>query len=140
MIEIIKVGNPNIHLLQQLIKNLGSAATSFRYFNSRPLATIKNHLVTLLLLEQGQPAAYGHLDKENDVVWLGICVLPIHQKKGLGNIMMDALVHSAVELNIKEIMLTVDNDNIPAIKLYDRFNFKKIESFKNFSKFKLQLP
>ena len=50
--------------------------------------------------------------------------------KGLGNMLMQHLIYFAIEQNLKEIFLTVDLQNITAIKLYQKYHFV-IEDKKN---------
>ena len=74
---INKIDNSNISLLEQFIEN--KLPDTFRYFRNRNITCIKNHLITLIGTYNDEPIAYGHLDLEN-YVWLGVCVLPVHQK------------------------------------------------------------
>lgn len=124
-------------MLNELIGNLGTAAQSFRYFNSRSTEVINNHLVTLVLTDNGKPAAYGHLDKENDIIWLGICVIPVYQNKGYGRSMMNELINAARQLKLSHIFLTVDNDNQPAIRMYEQFNFTKEKESGTYCRYRL---
>ena len=81
-IQIKSIGLEHIRLLQQFVDELGDAKMHFRYFSSRLLSVISNHIITLLALDsQDVPLAYGHLDVENKVVWLGVCVLPLYWGK-----------------------------------------------------------
>jgi GNAT superfamily N-acetyltransferase len=127
--KIIKItqGN-NTELLERFISTIGTASNTFRYFNSRPVSIIQNHLATLILLnEEGTPIAYGHLDKDGDDVWLGICVLPEYAGKGNGKKMMAELFNEARKLNLSQIVLTVDKDNSEAIGLYEKLGFYRVE-------------
>lgn len=129
--SIISVDHNNIHLLRIFIGNIGTASKSFRYFNHRSANVIDGHLVTLLLLQDKVPIAYGHLELENEIVWLGICVLPEFSGKGYGSKMMTALINQAKIRYINFIYLTVDVDNRIALNLYHKFKFCKIEVEKN---------
>jgi ribosomal protein S18 acetylase RimI-like enzyme len=137
--NLVSVNNGNVHLLSNFIENLGPASKTFRYFNKRSVEIISKHLVTLLMLENQTPIAYGHLDPENDVVWLGICVLPPNAGKGIGKEMMNALIAKARENQLDRICLTVDQGNLPAINLYEKFNFQKEDSQLGYYKFALSL-
>ena len=137
--EIVPVSKNNIHLLKAFIDNMGDASGSFRYYNSRTIESINNHLTTLLLIEKKQPVAYGHLDMENEIVWLGICVQPNSYRKGYGNIMMRELINFAKKSNVSKIYLTVDKDNNNAINLYEKFYFYKENEFGNSYKYSLDL-
>ncbi|CAN5337411.1 hypothetical protein BH11BAC5_BH11BAC5_30060 [soil metagenome] len=134
--NFVTVTKENQHLLKTFIENIGEASKTFRYFNRRPVGVIKNHLATLLILENENPITYGHLDIENNIVWLGICVLPQFSGKGYGSKMIDALISAGRKFQIDCIELTVDKDNKSAIKLYEKFNFKKVESTKTYVRYR----
>jgi ribosomal protein S18 acetylase RimI-like enzyme len=94
-------------------------------------------LVTLLLIENDIPIAYGHLEPENNTTWLGICVLPEFSRKGYACKMMTALIDKAKKLNINSIYLTVDKNNERAINLYHKFHFCRLDSNENRYKYYL---
>jgi ribosomal protein S18 acetylase RimI-like enzyme len=122
--QIVRIDQSNLHLLDLFIKNLGESAKTFRYFNHRPSSRVLTNLFTgLAIMDNGEPVAYGHLEEENGIVWLGIAVLPGYQAKGLGKNMMDCLMEEALRLNIKVITLTVDKINERAQKLYLQYGF-----------------
>ena len=50
--------------------------------------------------------------------------------KGCGRLIMEDLLNYADNLNL-EVNLSVDKENIPGIKLYVKFGFKKYNSNKN---------
>jgi ribosomal protein S18 acetylase RimI-like enzyme len=115
------------NILRAFIENAGESLTTFRYFSKRDLNIIKNHILTVLILDNNEPTCYGHLDIEGDIIWLGICVTPSKRHKGYGSQMMKYLIHSALEKNIREIYLKVDTTNKNAIALYKRFGFNIID-------------
>lgn len=139
--EIVEIGKDHgdLILLQNFIDNLGSAKSTFRYFNKRNAEVVGGHLTTLLGLEKGKPIGYGHLDPENGIVWLGICILPDYQRFGHGYDMMTALLNRANFLGLKEIFLAVDTSNLPAQIFYRKFRFFEVESNLKYKKFKLIL-
>lgn len=104
---------------------------TFRYFKNRPLEIIENQLVTLLGYDNQTTVSYGHLDKEDGVVWLGICTADSDTGKGHGKNMMEALICRASEMNLNKIRLSVDSSNAPAIKLYKKFRFKLLNIKEN---------
>jgi len=125
----------NIDYLEEFVLKINFNVKTFRYFNNRPVSFILNHLATFLFIENDNAIAYGHLDKEEENVWLGICVLPEYTGKGYGKKMMTLLLEEAISLNLTQILLTVDRDNFNAIKLYEKMNFIKIEEYKNYLKY-----
>jgi RimJ/RimL family protein N-acetyltransferase len=139
--EIVTVKQENIGLLKDFIASLGEAEKSFRYFNSRSPDVISNHLTTIIFVnEMKQPVAYGHLDKEQDNVWLGICVLPEYYNKGYGKKMMEQLIGTGQNLGLSSVLLSVDKDNPVAIQLYEKFNFQLTEETASYFKYKLDIP
>jgi len=122
--KFVSVNNENIFHLRDFIKNMGNSSETFRYFATRtPTQAIENHILTVLLMDE-EPVGYGHLDKEDHIVWLGICVKEGAQGKGYGRKIMEELVTSYEG----EIELTVDASNFRAIKLYESFGFCKVST------------
>ena len=123
--NLVRISYEDTALLKHFLQNAASSLQQFRYFNKRSLDVLKNHIVTFILEEDGNALAYGHLDKESDTVWLGICVIESRQGHGLGIRMMEELLKFADENKIQRIKLAVDNDNLPAQSLYKKFGFVK---------------
>jgi len=121
--KFIPINHKNIEHLTQFIENIGASSKFFRYYDKRQASSvINNHIVTLLLFD-GPSVGYGHLDKEKDKIWLGICVKEGFEGKGYGKKIMKKLINSYD----KDIHLSVDKDNKKAFHLYKRFSFKKIK-------------
>jgi len=122
--QIARIGIGDLDQLAAFLASCGSSLERFRYFSKRPLSVIQNPLTTLLGLDENQvPVAYGHLDPEDGVVWLGICVSDRHRGRGYGRLMMRALLDAARVHQVHAIVLTVDADNLSAIRLYEEFGF-----------------
>lgn len=115
------------NLLTKFLDNAGSALLSFRYFNSRSFEVLNNHAYTILLLENGNPIGYGHLDLENEITWLGIAVAEGFQGKGLGKIILGDLINYSKKSEISIVKLSVDKDNTSAINLYKKYGFKIVK-------------
>ena len=123
LVSIEEIGNYDYVLLDEFLQNAGGSLSSFRYFNTRPKSVIENHFVTAVLIHNSAAVGYGHLDKDSDIIWLGIAVSEMAIGKGFGKLMMSFLVTRADEMNLPVITLTVDKNNIKAIRLYERFRF-----------------
>jgi hypothetical protein len=116
----LSIDTSNIDVLSSFLTEIGSSSNSFRYYSKRnPLDALSNHLTTLLLCVDEIPVAYGHLDKDGENVWLGICVKESEIGKGYGKMMMKVLTSSYGG----DIVLSVDRSNDTAISLYLRFGF-----------------
>lgn len=123
IIEINKNSLKDIELLKLFISSMGNSVDSFRYYKSRPISVIENHLVTVILLVDNLPVGYGHLDKDGNNIWLGIAISQDYTGKGYGKMLMSYLVSKADVSGIKEVKLSVDKSNVKAIKLYNYFEF-----------------
>jgi ribosomal protein S18 acetylase RimI-like enzyme len=110
------------NLISMFLANAGSSLKTFRYFSTRPIDCIQNHVLTVLFLEKGVPIAYGHLDKDGDIIWLGICVIEEYKGRAIGKIIIDYLLKYADD-NCLNVMLKVDFENHQAISLYKKYNF-----------------
>lgn len=131
--DFIKIELNNVFLLNEFISSIGSASSTFRYFENRKLDAIHNHHRTLLLAQDSNLVAYGHLDLDDNITWMGICVLPLYQNKGYGKIMVEKLIIEAKILNLGKIHAAVDNVNKNSIKMFLHFGFKTKTVFETFS-------
>lgn len=130
-LEIKEIGLNDINILQSFIEGAGNSTSSFRYFKSRPLSIIANHLLTVVVLDNVIPIAYGHLDKEGDVIWLGIAVSESCKGKGIGKLIMNYLINFSDTMNIPELFLSVDKENTIATSMYKKYNFKETKTLEN---------
>ena len=125
LIEIDKTKIENIKLLEKFINSMGNSSDSFRYFKSRSISAINNHLCTVLLMYNNEPIGYGHLDKEEDDIWFGIAIVQDFLGSGNGTIIINYLINKANDFKVPEIKLSVDANNLPAINLYTKHGFVK---------------
>tara|TARA_R110001583_G_C5669759_1_gene410616 strand:+ start:1955 stop:3229 length:1275 start_codon:yes stop_codon:yes gene_type:complete len=125
-IKKIDITRQNSNILKTFLDSLDREKQTFRYFNKRGLDVINNHVCTCLLLNNNEPIAYGHLDKESGKIWLGIVIKKEFQGKGISKKMMTLLLNKASTLNLKDIQLAVDTDNKKAIVLYKKFGFELV--------------
>jgi len=125
ILEIDIENKKHIDLIEIFINSMGNSSSSFRYFKSRPISTIENHICTVLLVINNQPIGYGHLDKEGNDIWFGIAIVQTYIGRGMGKLIIQYLIRKADDLKISEIKLSVDKDNTSAIKLYEKYGFIK---------------
>ena len=138
--EITRITNHNLKLLKEFIVSMGNSSNSFRYFKTRTIRAIDNHMVTFIgIIEENIPVCYGHLDVEEDLIWLGICVTAAYKGRGYGNCMMERLILYAKHNNVNEINLSVDKSNLSAIHLYEKFGFKMVKENEHIFFYKLVL-
>jgi len=106
-------------LLTDFLNDSGDSLSNFRYYETRSLDVVKNHVMSFLLYDCNICVGYGHLDREEDNIWLGICVKENYIGMGYGNIIMNQLTNS----HVGSILLSVDKVNKSAINLYKKYNF-----------------
>jgi RimJ/RimL family protein N-acetyltransferase len=111
--------------LKNFIDNIGESVNTFTYFNSRDVTVIDNHILTVLLYKNKEPIGYGHLDQDNGIIWLGICVIEKEIGKGYGKKIMKSLLDFADKKKLS-LKLSVNRNNLAAQKLYKHFDFVKI--------------
>lgn len=121
--RFIKIDDSNMSLIADFCAIAGSSLESFRYFESRSIDTIRNHLVTYITLVDNKPVGYGHLDFEDGAVWLGVCIIDSAVGQGYGKEIMRTLISDALKNDVSEINLSVDEENIPAVTMYKNMRF-----------------
>jgi perosamine synthetase len=126
-IKLIEVNEENKNeIYNNFLSNIDNL--NFRYFNKRNIDCLDNHLITIVLydLVKNKYLGYVHIDNENKY-WLGIYIINEYQNKKLGSLLLKYILQNEKVYKINEINLTVDINNLSAIKLYKKNNFKIIE-------------
>lgn len=137
MIEGITLSDP-IHrqYLEEFIQQSKNLST-FRYYQTREMnQALKAHILTLLDIENGKVRGYAHIDYDENHKrhFIGICVLPLYQKKGIGSSLMTRIIQVAEEKKI-HLYLSVDKENTVARNLYTKFGFRLCEQRERFDFF-----
>jgi ribosomal protein S18 acetylase RimI-like enzyme len=122
------ISNPSILEIKKFIDSNPNGLKKFRYFNKRGFDVIKNHLKTLLLVDNEKIVGYSHLDREGDDIWFGIMICDDCVGKGHGSF----LIKETLSEFYGDVKLTVDKDNLPAINLYTKNNFKILEEHSDY--------
>lgn len=110
--------------LVEFVRSLENGSKQFRYFKNRTIQIVKSHEVTLLLKCNRDIVAYGHLEKEDDRLWLGIAVADAHVGQGWGKKMTQKLITEANALSMDKLSLRVDTNNAGGIRLYKNMGFE----------------
>ena len=59
--------------------------------------------------------------------YLGICLIPSQQAKGLGSKVLNLLENYLIQVTgLRKLLLYVVGNNVPAIKLYKNYGFKEV--------------
>lgn len=137
--DIHIINETNLKLLETFL--IFNIPKQFRYFNTRTIDVIKNHKLTLLgtviINNKEIPISYCHIDNENNVNWIGICVLEEYQNKGYGKQLFTYTMNYIKTNNIQNVKLTVDIDNWKALHMYLKNGFKIIELYPKYYELKL---
>ncbi len=116
----------------------GPSLNSFRYFKKRPFDVIDRHIATLVCFAGAVPVAYGHLDPEDNIAWLGLCVTHHLRGRGYGTLVLDALLDIVTQQRLPCVRLSVDKNNDSAMRLYQRRYFAPVADSENILIMELQ--
>ena len=95
--------------------------STFRHFGHHSVKEcLADHTLTILAYSENEPVGYAHIDN----AWIGICVLPQHQGRGIGKALLQFLIDYARGSENTLLRLTVDTTNEPAISMYRTFGFE----------------
>jgi len=108
--------------LDEFIKKNFEGEKTFRYFSKRPYTVIKHHIYTCLYYIENICVGYGHLDYEDEKIWLGIMVSDKEVGKGIGSQIIDDIIQQTTDV----IYLSVDINNERGLKLYYKKGFKVV--------------
>jgi hypothetical protein len=110
--------------IDEFIKKNINGVKTFRYYSKKPYNIIKNHIYTCLYYIDNICVGYGHLDYEDNKIWLGIMVSDSQIGNKIGDKIMDDLLLNSNT----DVYLSVDFDNKYAISLYEKKQFKIVEN------------
>ncbi len=129
------INENNKQLVQDFINILETdgSSTSFRYFISRDINVLKNHVITLIMknFETNEIIGYAHIDEESGNKWLGICILDNYQGQGYGKRLFETLLCMADDKKIDTIHLSVDTTNTKAYFMYKKYGFEEYNKKNN---------
>jgi RimJ/RimL family protein N-acetyltransferase len=70
-----------------------------------------------------------HMNRETGTGHLGVCLEPAWQGRGLGGEALELLErHARDEHGVRAVLLEVLADNVPALKLYERAGFARVDA------------
>ena len=134
-LNVIEITDNNINLLNDFINKIKiNNNKHFRYYRTRDINSIKNHIITILLFDininSGSAIGYAHIDYVDDTYWFGIYLDENYRGNKIGDLIIKYILSHNKLFNINEINLTVDIENINAIKLYknNHFNIVNIDN------------
>ena len=129
-LEFVSLNISNLDLIDKFITSAGDSLDTFRYFKTRENDIVLNHIVSYIIKDDSRLIGYCHLENDSGKTWLGLCVLQNETAKGYGKLILHKLINDSKKFQIKNIYLSVDSNNLNAIRLYENFEFK-LQSKKN---------
>ena len=120
---IVYYNNVSCEDINSLISNLtDDELSSFRYYNKRSISScLEKHCNTIIVKDKNIPIGYGHLEYEDNKLWLGVVVKKSYQEKGIGK----TIIQKLLDCTQDDIWLSVDSNNIRAQMLYSSLGFVK---------------
>jgi ribosomal protein S18 acetylase RimI-like enzyme len=128
--DLIKSSNTQL-IIEDFNSHLGCGVETFRYFQTRSYDVIRTHDISLAMRINGKLAGYAHVEKENNIYWVGIAIVENGSGMGWGKILLSELLFRAYNIGIFDLHLRVDRSNTGAVRLYFLFGFNLIPSLSN---------
>ena len=137
MIDItrIEISTMMLNDLEQIKENLQTDFDDFWNFEIFKEELANNNSMYLVLRYENEIVSFGGIKiilDEADI--MNIVTKKDKRNQGFAKFLLNKLITIAKEQNCKTITLEVNENNLPAIKLYKDFKFKEIGKRKNYYK------
>lgn len=137
MIDITKIEISTMMLndLEQIKENLQTDFDDFWNFEIFKEELANNNSMYLVLRYENEIVSFGGIKiilDEADI--MNIVTKKDKRNQGFAKFLLNELITIAEEQNCKTITLEVNENNLPAIKLYKDFEFKEVGKRKNYYK------
>ncbi len=137
MIDITKINISTMMLndLEQIKENLQTDFDDFWNFEIFKEELANTNSMYLVLKYENEIVSFGGIKiilDEADI--MNIVTKKDKRNQGFAKFLLNKLITMAKEQNCKTITLEVNENNLPAIKLYKDFKFKEIGKRKNYYK------
>lgn len=137
MIDITKIETSTMTLndLEHIKENLQTDFDDFWNFEIFKEELANNNSMYLVLRYENEIVSFGGVKiilDEADI--MNIVTKKDKRNQGFAKFLLNELITIAEEQNCKTITLEVDENNLPAIKLYKDFEFKEVGKRKNYYK------
>ncbi len=137
MIDITKIEISTMMLndLEQIKENLQTDFDDFWNFEIFKEELANNNSMYLVLRYKNEIVSFGGIKvilDEADI--MNIVTKKDKRNQGFAKFLLNELITMVEEQNCKTITLEVDENNLPAIKLYKDFEFKEVGKRKNYYK------
>ena len=131
----IEISSMTLNDLEQIKENLQTDFDDFWNFEIFKEELTNNNSMYLVLRYENEIVSFGGVKiilDEADI--MNIVTKKDKRNQGFAKFLLNELITIAEEQNCKTITLEVDENNLPAIKLYKDFEFKEVGKRKNYYK------
>ena len=131
----IEISTMMLNDLEQIKNNLQTDFDDFWNFEIFKEELANNNSMYLVLRYENEIVSFGGIKiilDEADI--MNIVTKKDKRNQGFAKFLLNELITIAKEENCKTITLEVDENNLPAIKLYKNFEFKEVGKRKNYYK------
>lgn len=129
----IEISSMFISDLEEIKQNLNDDFDDFWNYEIFKEELANNNSSYLVLRYEKEIVCFGGFKKildEADI--MNIVTKKNKRNLGFAKLVLNELINIADEQNLKTITLEVNENNLPAIHLYEAFNFKKVGLRKNY--------
>ena len=129
-IEILTMSISNLEEIKNILNTEFDDFWNYEIFKEE---LANNNSSYLVLKYEGEIVCFGGFKKildEADI--MNIVTKKTKRNLGFAKLILNELINIAKEKNLKTITLEVNENNLPAIHLYETFNFKKVGLRKNY--------
>ena len=129
----IEISSMFISDLEEIKQNFNTEFDDFWNYEIFKEELANNNSNYLVLRYENEIVCFGGFKKildEADI--MNIVTKKNKRNLGFAKLVLNELINIAKEQNLKTITLEVNENNLPAIHLYEAFNFKKVGLRKNY--------
>ena len=132
----IQVKEMTLSHLEQIKDILYSQFDDFWSYNTLQTELQKENVKYIIAESEGEIVGFAGLWIIIDEAQItNIVTKKSYRNNGVGSILLNELIQICNNLNINNILLEVNENNLPAIKLYEKYGFTKIGARKNYYNF-----
>ena len=129
----IEVSYMTLDDLNSISARLSTDFDGFWSYNTIKSEIDKPESIFLVAKCNNEIVGFADIWKAIDIIHLmDIVVAKQYRQKNIASFLLNKIINLCSENNINELTLEVIEKNIPAIKLYKKFNFKVIGNRKNY--------
>ena len=123
--RIISTNDPDIPYLASILKLSENAKfISIDESNYWNYVTQTENVFYYKVFLNHELVASTHCEISNKTLYMDIMVIPQHQRKGIATSILSDIMSGKLQLDFDKIEVSIDEQNIASIKLFEKMNFK----------------